>query len=139
MIRVIGDRVLVALPPEPEEVTTESGLILKRDPDVYRTPTQAIVMALGEKVGLVDIEDALTALRDPELGLVFKDGVIDCQWADVELTLRALAPAAFDVEVGDCVLFARGAGDQITDGGIEYVILHEYELIGIVAPKAEAA
>jgi co-chaperonin GroES (HSP10) len=128
MIRVLGDRVLVALPPEPDEIVSASGLILKRDPDIFRTPTQGIVMALGDKIGSVDLDDVVALVAEC-------DGTYE-----VLDQIRALFPAAFDVAVGDCVIFPRGAGDEITDAGIDYVILREHEILGIVEPlKGEAA
>lgn len=134
-VRVIGDRVLVALPPEPDEIQTDSGLVLMRDPDVIRTPTQGIVMAVGEKIGTVEVDDVVDLI----MAAPFRNGPYvspSTLLADV----KALKPAAFDVQVGDCVIFPRGAGDQIEDAGVEYVILHEHEIIAVVEPlKSEAA
>lgn len=132
-MRVIGDRVLVALPPEVDEVTTASGLVLVRDPDKYQTPTRGIVVALGEKSGAVNLEQACAIVGDIQ-------GFQDCVLAaDVCEALRALEPAPFDVEVGDCVIFPRASGEEIEQDGIQYVILRESEIIGIVEPKASAA
>jgi co-chaperonin GroES (HSP10) len=132
MIRVLGDRVLVALPPREAEIQTANGLVLVRDPDL-KAQTRGIVMRLGEKTGTVTIDDVVQVLTD------------ECQDArkvsDVVKAVKQLAPAPFDVQVGDCVLFPATAGDQVPADGVEYVILRESDLIGIVEPiaKDEAA
>lgn len=138
MIKVLGDRVLVALPPAPDNITTKDGLILVRDPDAAKTPTQGIVMALGEKSGTVEIAKVFHAVVD-----------INCEWTFEKITnqehlrlykralieaIGAMRPAPFEVELGDCVLFSRGAGDQFSEDGVDYVVLYEAELLGICEP-----
>lgn len=129
MMRVLGDRVLVALPPEPEERTTESGIVLIRDPDILRTPTQGIVVALGEKSGTVDLDELRAAVAEA------LDQGFDWVTRDALTRLIAsLAPAGFDVAVGDCVCFDVSAGDEFEDHGVRYVVLREAEIIGVVTP-----
>lgn len=146
MIRVIGDRVLVALPPKEHAQeattgytyqagqTTASGLILAKPADVYNVDlaTRGIVMALGEKTRTVDLDEVRALFGQP------------CAWNEDETShvyqlLATLAPAPFDVAVGDCVLFSAAAGDQIHDAGIDYVILHEDDIIAVVEPRETEA
>lgn len=138
---MLGDRVLVALPPAEEEITTDSGLVLVRDPDVQRTPTRGLVVRLGEKRGTCDLDDARSAVHEwflSDWGITSETWNDDKRTRDeVDRVLMKLQPAGFDVSVGDCVLFPPHAGEQFEDGGIEYVVLHESELIGIV-PKETA-
>jgi co-chaperonin GroES (HSP10) len=132
MIKVIGDRVLVALPPKEAQTTTAGGLVLVRDPDL-KVQTRGIVMAVGDKTGTVRLDAVCQRLTE------------ECQEArqvkDVIAALKKLAPAPFDVAVGDCVLFPASAGDAVEWGGVTYVILHEAEIIGVLSPltKDEAA
>lgn len=49
MIKVLGDRVLVLLPPEKPDTVTASGIVLLRDPDAAQLPTQGIVAQLGDR------------------------------------------------------------------------------------------
>lgn len=132
MIRVLADRVLVLLPPKESETTTESGLVLIKDPEL-RSQTRGIVVALGEKLGTVLIDDVM-ALFDETLASAE-------QPEDFRGGLIALKPAPFDVAVNDCVIFPASAGESIDDGGLHYVILHEYDIIGVLEPlsKTEAA
>lgn len=132
MIQVLGDRVLVALPPTEAELTTPSGIVLMRDPDLARLPTRGIVVQLGEKSDTVSLDGVLAALEDEDAA---------GRYLPVALRKRfdALAPAPFDVQVGDCVLFSLSAGEAFTLDDVDYVILHEAEIIGIVEPKEKAA
>lgn len=129
MIRVHGPRVLVALPPDPDEQTTASGLVLVRDPDVTKTPTHGIVVQLGEKSGTVDIDDVLSLID--ELDQPTAAG-------DVRAMLKTLGPAPFDVNVGDQVVFSRFVGEALRYDGVDYVILAESDILGIVERKAAA-
>lgn len=138
-MRVIGDRVLVALPPEVDEVTTASGLVLVRDPDKYQTPTRGIVVALGEKTGVIDVAEARSALVEFFARPDWLSSVATTLREDLDALLSSMQPAAFDVAVGDCVVFPRASGEEIEQDGIQYVILRESEIIGIVEPKASAA
>ncbi len=138
MIRVLGDRVLVALPPREDETVSAGGIVLVKDPDRFYTPTCGIVMQLGEKVGTVDLDAARSEVHDCLQHSNSEDP--DQARADVDRALMAMAPAPFDVQVGDCVLFPQSAGDQIHEDGVDYVVLHESDIIGIVEPlKDEAA
>jgi co-chaperonin GroES (HSP10) len=149
MIAVLGDRVLVAVRKAPEEVTTDSGLVLVKDPDAAKTPTQGIVMALGDKTGSVSIDDVRDVVRElrtqPEwparddAQLCCEAGPLTVRLAELEAVLGALTPAAFDVAVGDCVVFPLSAGDEIHADGVDYVILREADIIGIVSPLVSEA
>lgn len=139
MIRVLHDRVLVALPPKAHEqesatgytyqsnAQTASGIILAKPADVYNAEiaTRGIVVQVGEKTGMVDLDEVLAVIDELDTATAAED---------VRRAMKALAPAPFDVSVGDCVLFSASSGDQIEDGGIHYVILHEHEILGVVEP-----
>lgn len=129
MIRVRGDRVLVALPPAEPEHVTASGLILVRDPDLAKLPTRGIVVQVGEKTGTVDLDDVLACVMDDDIGI---GSNLDRE--DVYDALKRLAPAPFDVQVNDCVLFPLAAGEEVEIDGVTYVILHEAEILGVVEP-----
>lgn len=133
MIQVIGDRVLVALPPEVDEITTASGLVLVKDPDRFSTPTRGIVVALGEKSLTIDLDDALGVIKECSA-----DSAMAMAYA-IHEKLCELRHAPFDVVVGDCVIFPRSAGELIHDGDVDFVILRESDIIGIVEPKESAA
>lgn len=131
MIQVLGPRVLVALPPSEAELTTDSGIVLMRDPDFARSPTRGIVVQLGEKSDSVRLDDVVGTFATSRRS----------EWT-VDLILQALdglRPPLFDVQVGDCVLFSLSAGEAFTFNDVDYVILHEAEIIGIVEPKEKAA
>lgn len=142
MIRVLGDRVLVALPPEPDEITTDSGLVLVKDPDILRTPTRGLVVGLGHKANTCDLDDARAECNEWFIEHArdwFTQDVLPHDVRDaVDRILMKLQPAGFEVQIGDCVIFPPHAGEQFEQGGIDYVVLHESELIGIV-PKDNAA
>jgi co-chaperonin GroES (HSP10) len=153
MIRVTGDRVLVALPPKEhvqeattgytyqEGHTTGSGLVLAKPADVYNVDlaTRGIVVALGEKRGQVDLDDVRAEINEYFIAkAVATDTNVSLRqdvWCDLDRLLMQMAPAPFDVQPGDCVLFSPSAGDQISFDGTDYVILHEGEIIGVVDPK----
>lgn len=129
MIQPIGDRVLVALPPRVDETVSAGGIVLMSDPDRFHAPTRGIVVALGEKGGTVDLDDVVQLVCEAP----FVNGpVIDA--AALLAEVKALAPAPFDVQLGDCVIFPRSAGEEIHDGDLDYVILRESEIIGVVEP-----
>ncbi len=138
MIRILGDRVLVALPPSEDETVTASGIVLMKDPDKIRTPTRGIVMQLGEKSRIVDLDDVRSAIHDYLLEHEDRLGSADVLYDELDQLMVSLAPT-FDVQVGDCVLFHPWVGEEIHDGEITYVVLRESEIIGIVEPKKEAA
>jgi co-chaperonin GroES (HSP10) len=154
-LRVLGDRLLVALPPKAEtqdEQTgytvqdlqqTASGLYLAKPTDQYNVEiaTRGIVVQLGDKRGVVDLDDVRAEVNEwfmacDSFGWTW-GGAKDA----VDRVLTEMAPAGFDVAVGDCVLFPPSAGEQIQDGDITYVVLRESEIIGVVEPhtKDEAA
>src|SRR5689334_686861 len=62
MMRILGNRVLVALPPKEQETKTESGLVLVRDPD-RKQQTRGVVVALGERRGVVDVDDVRSEIH----------------------------------------------------------------------------
>lgn len=138
MIQVLGDRVLVVLPPEPEEIVSAGGIVLARDPDRVQLPTQGIVAKLGEKSGTVDLDDVLATIAsvDEEHGRS-SDGTN--AYASLKAELKRLGPSPFDVQVGDCVIFPRFVGEELELDGLRYVILREAEIIGIVESKEQAA
>lgn len=156
MMRLIGDKVLVALQPKQhvqDDVTgysykpgdvTASGLILATRADSYdpEASTRGIVMQLGEKRGLVDLDDVRS-----EVHTYF----VECREAgslemstrdaddDVDRILMKMAPAPFDVQVGDVVIFSSSAGSAFEHDGIRYVILTEEDISGVLEPvKSEA-
>lgn len=128
MIRILGDRVLVALPPSDTETVTPSGIILTKDPDL-RTKTRGLVMAIGEKDGTVLIDTVIDLLRE------WEGSRLDY----LEAAVRQLKPAPFDVKVGDCVLIPASAGEEVSFEGIDYVILSEAEIIGVIEPVTQEA
>lgn len=134
MITVLGDRVLVALPPREEEIVSAGGIVLVKDPDRFHTPTRGIVVALGDKADVVSLADVVERITD-----TFDGALTPPEVSDLVDDLKRLRPAPFDVECGDMVIFPRSAGDQIHDGGVDYVVLRESEIIGIVEPKESAA
>jgi co-chaperonin GroES (HSP10) len=169
MMRVLGDRVLVALPPAESEResttgfdyrtvdTTASGIILAHRADSYdeEASTRGIVMQVGEKTDSVSLEAVKEAILsaaddvfvDPATAKragwdVGPNGDI-CAVMSHDRALKAvkaLKPAPFDVQVGDCVVFPPSAGSPFTHDGINYVILREDELLAVLEPqKADAA
>lgn len=160
-IRVLGDRVLVALPPKVEvqddatgytyqEKVTTSGIILAKPPDAYdvEVATRGIVMQLGEKTGTVDLDDVLSAIGDLETRPEWaaRDDAQMCRdagpamvrLAEAVAALKRLNPAPFDVAVGDMVIFPPNVGEQFSQDGIDYVILSESQIAGVVL-ASEAA
>lgn len=134
MIRLVGDRVLVALPPNVDEIVTDSGIVLMKDPDRFHTPTRGIVVALGEKTGTFEADEVFSLIWEAP----FVNGPVIDPVALIE-AVKTLRPAPFDVELGDCVLFSQSAGEEIEDAGIRYVILRECEILGVLEPKESAA
>jgi co-chaperonin GroES (HSP10) len=145
MIRVLGDRVLVALPPKEAETQTANGLVLVRNPD-RKIQTRGVVMQLGEKSGAVDLDTIMAELdeyRQSHIGNLTDAGrmcdVVPEICKDLDLFLMARRPAPFDVQVGDVVLFPFDAGDEFELHEVRYVILREAEILAILEPKSEAA
>lgn len=130
MIRVVGSRVLVLLPPKQVETTTESGLVLIKDPEL-RAHTRGFVVALGTKRGTVLLDDVCARIAE------------ECQDArklsDVIAAVRKLAPAPFAVAVHDLVIFPSSAGELVTWDGRDYIILDDTDIIGILEPLAKGA
>jgi co-chaperonin GroES (HSP10) len=154
MIRVLGARVLVALPVKEHQQeastgytyqsgqTTASGLILAKPADVYNVElaTRGIVMQVGDKRGLVDLDDVRAEINEFFLSDVEYGASTQAVRIAVDRLLMKMAPAGFDVEVGDCVVFPASAGEQFTyEDGINYVLLHEEDIIGVIDPLKEAA
>lgn len=175
-IRVLGDRVLVLLPPaevEQDAATgyaflprdiTESGLILARSPHAYdeEGQTRGIVAKLGDKGRVVDLDDVRREVNEHFLHWVElwrKDGIeilhvsnpgdipVGDAWEyvlatmtgakdGIDRTLMGMAPAPFEVQVGDCVLFSAADGERVDYDGQRYVILREAELLGVVEAVA---
>jgi co-chaperonin GroES (HSP10) len=157
MIRVTGDRVLVALPPKEhvqeavtgytyqEGSTRASGIVLAKPADVYNVDlaTRGIVVALGEKKRTMDEDALLEYVNEFVFEAIVKGGydrdsetprlICDAAEMRANIPLRT-APEPFDVQPGDCVLFSPSAGDQINYDGRDFVILHESEIIGVVDP-----
>lgn len=134
MIRVLGDRVLVLLPEPEDEITTDSGLVLMRDPDLRKTPTRGIVVQLGQKREIITVDEAINCIGE----LMSPRGAAVPEH-EIYKALRALAPTPFDVAVGNCVIFPLGAGEEFTEAGHDYVVLREDEILGVVQPKENAA
>jgi co-chaperonin GroES (HSP10) len=148
MIRILGDRVLVLLPKAETEITTVSGLVLIKDPDAARVPSRGIVLQLGEKRGTVDLDRVRAAVRTwftDESTRVFLATPVhrsldETLGAALDQVLQQLQPAPFDVQVGACVIFSAGAGEEFRQDGLDYVVLREGEILGIVEPiEKEAA
>lgn len=159
-IRLLGPKVLVALEPKAtaieastgmnyhQQEVTASGIILAQPTDMYDADehSRGIVMALGEKTGVVELERVVRAIDEaaihnalPHVGASGQYRPIDFE--TLAQSLRRLQPAPFDVEVGDVVLFAPSAGVSLgeQEDGISYVILYEKDLIAVIQPKSEAA
>ncbi len=129
---LLGDRVLVALAPRPEQIVSEGGITLVRDPDL-KAQTQGIVTALGVKSDSVSIDEVLALLDETFQASSWNDD-------EVRATFKRLGPAPFDVMVGECVLFPASAGEEVEMDGIRYAILSESDILAVVEPeKNEAA
>lgn len=149
MIRVLGARVLVALPPRVTEVTTDSGLVLVRDPDIFRTPTKGIVLQLGRKSNTCDLDEVRSTVHTwvveqlKEAASEYLAHVVYSSLErvgdDIDRVLMHMQPAPFDVQVGDCVLFLPSSGELIVEGDIEYALLHESEILAVCEPQKEKA
>ena len=139
MIQLLGDRVLVALPP-PDLTTdaatgftveglqdTDSGLVTARPGDAHSPERQSrgIVLQVGVKSGTVRLDAVRTILTEAEGTII----------PAVLKKLAALGPAPFDVEVGDFVIFSPAAGELIDLEGVSYVILRESDIIGAWEPE----
>jgi chaperonin GroES len=46
---------------------------------------------------------------------------------------------AIDVKVGDCILFGKYSGNEITLEGTEYIIMRENDVLGILESSPKAA
>lgn len=139
-MRVIGDRVLVAIQPEPLEYTSPEGIICKRDPDLIRSAVQGIVVQVGQKSRAISLDDALELFEVTPPPLVEGESLVHVKTHEcIREQLESLAPPAFDVAVGDCVVFPRYVGEELQEGELTYVVLRESEIIGIVDPQERAA
>lgn len=137
MIHVIGPRLLVELPPRETERVTDSGIILTKDPDV-RLPTRGIVVQLGDKRGTCDLDDVRSDVHTWFIEHPDEANVLYIR-NEVDRVLMAMQPAGFEVQIGELVLFPSSAGEHVEYRGIEYVILHESEIIGVVEPEQKEA
>ena len=140
MIRLLGDRVLVALPPKATEQESSTGftyqqasvspagIILAKPSESYdlEVATRGIVVQVGSKRRVVNLDDVLSLAQNLERGHLLR-------------ALDSLAPAPFEVAVGECVLFPPGIGEQIDQDGISYVILHEDQILARVESLQEHA
>ena len=140
VIRLLGDRVLVALPPKTTEQESStgftyqaasvspSGIILAKPSESYdlEVATRGIVVQVGSKRRVVNLDDVLSLAQNLERGNLLR-------------ALNSLAPAPFEVAVGECVLFPPGIGEQIDQDGISYVILHEDQILARVESLQESA
>lgn len=154
MMRLIGDKVLVALQPREhvqDDVTgysykpgdvTPAGLILATRADSYDpdASTRGIVMQLGEKRGLVDIYDVRNEVHTVFSEYMQGQGVYARELGDeVDRLLMKMAPAPFDVQVGEVVVFPSNAGSAFEHEGIRYVILTEEDIAGVLEPVNQEA
>jgi co-chaperonin GroES (HSP10) len=148
MIRLIGDRVLVALPPKEhqqdettgytyQESKTKSGVILVAKPaDTFNLEiaTRGIVVQLGHKSNTCDLDEVRSEIHTwfvecPE------DIVTIRQCGDtVDTLLMKMQPAPFAVDVGQMVIFPPTAGESFSEDGIDYVILREDDVLAVVEP-----
>jgi co-chaperonin GroES (HSP10) len=154
MMRILGDRVLVALEPptheqeattgfsyKPQE-TRESGIILAARADAYdpERSTRGIVMQVGEKRGQVDLDDVRAEVNEVFIGAMFSETLLPHEIKEaVDRALMRMAPAPFDVQVGDMVIFAIASGSSFTHDGVSYVILSESEILGVLDPHSKEA
>jgi len=141
-LRLIGPKVLVALEPKPTSVEdttgmnyhdkgrTASGIILVQPTDVYESEehSRGLVVALGEKKGVVELELVRRAVRQ------------SMDFDDLLRRLTHLAPASFDMAIGDVVLFPPTAGVSLgeQDDGIYYVLLNDTDIQAVIQPKESA-
>lgn len=153
MIQLLGDRVLVALPPAEEtsdETTgytvqdlhrTHSGLFVAKPTDQYNVEiaSRGIVMQLGTRSRLVDLDDVRSDVHTYFVDEAPIDGGLTALRDGVDRVLMQRGPAPFEVQVGDCVVFAPSAGEGIEMDDVSYVILREADIIGIVAPMEKEA
>lgn len=160
-VKLLGDRVLVALPPvetTQDETTgftvqgleqSAGGIFLAKPTDEYNVEvaTRGLVVQLGSREGVVTVEDVIEMFTDLAFEAAFEAGngydrngqYVVCDHKELVANMSLRRPAPFDVQVGDCVIFTPSAGDQITIGEITYVILREADILGVVAPTEAAA
>lgn len=162
-IRLIGPRVLVALEPDKSERDdaigmeyqdkgrTASGIILAAPSDQYDVEphSRGIVVQLGEKSNTCDLDEVRSEVHsffvsqeqavrevdgDPARGNIRMLGDM------LDIRLMGLAPAPFDVQVGDCVIFPPSAGIRLTGLGddITYVELKESDIWAVIEPNEAA-
>lgn len=153
MMRILGDRVLVALEPPTHEQeattgfsykpqdTTPSGIILAARADAYdpERSTRGIVMQVGEKRGQVDLDDARSEVNEFFLSGAEYGASAAAVRIAVDRVLMAMGPAPFDVAVGDMVVFPLAAGSGFHHDGLDYVILAESEILGVLEPRSSEA
>lgn len=103
-------------------------------------------MQLGEKRGLVDIFDVRNEVHSYLLGArgdvdVDGHGIPNLSHLrdEVDRVLMKMAPAPFDVQVGEVVVFPSNAGSAFEHEGIRYVILTEEDIAGVLEPVNQEA
>jgi len=85
---------------------------------------------VGTKSGAVNLDDVMAVLDELQTAT---------RTAEVRAAMRRLGPASFDVSIGDCVLFPLSAGEEVRYEGVDYVILNESEVLGVVDPLPKDA
>lgn len=137
-LRVLGDRVLIKpdVDPNAPEIT-EGGIYLAPSlasavtgEDATLSLTRGTVIGVGTpKHPLHDVAEDLAAR------LARRHRADD---ADTVQLLRDLVRREPCVSVGDDVLFARDAGQQITIEDETYIIVREHELLAVIPEEAVA-
>lgn len=160
MIRLLGDRVLVLLPPsvvQQDPATgysyrtpdTAEGSIILAQPTAHWDElhhTRGIVVQLGEKRNTCDLDEVRSEVwtwltdydkwshDEKERG---GNGDVEPLFArdQINSVLMKMQPAPFDVQVGDFVVFPPHAGELLELDGHAYVILTEADILGVVEPE----
>ena len=106
----LGDRIVVKA--EPIEEITKGGIILSETSDATKSPTTGVVIAVGPgrySNGPNVITEAInTKVHNKQ------------------------QPLPMSVKVNDVVMWTKFAGSNITIEGIDCIIMHESDLIGII-------
>lgn len=151
MIRVLGDRVLVVLPPKPHEqedttgytyqnAGSAGGIILAKPADTFNVElqTRGMVLQLGEKRNVVDLDEVRSEVWTYLLECEATPNTAPEERQELDRRLMKMQPPPFDVQVGDCVLFAPTAGEALHKDGVDYLILNESDILGVVEPERTA-
>ena len=146
-LKVLGDRVLVkpdVLSNAP--VQTDAGVVIATSmaaavtgEDATKSVNRGTVIAVGHprhprEADALEAAIWLQAYGDPTDNAQWQDTAGDkhCELADL---LRDLVRREPCVTIGDDVLFAYDAGQQITLDDESYILLHEADLLAIVEPE----